>query len=427
MCVKFLVMNEKLLSFIWFNRLFPQSALHTTQGESISIIKPGYTNTDSGPDITDAQIRIGSIVWAGKIELHVKSSHWQLHNHDGDPAYSNIILHIVFHDDKPLKDNKGNLVPTLVLPFEQKYAEVYNSLLTTKDFDLCRCGFERFGELKTASFLDRLASDRLKSKALDVLNELKLNNGDWKETFWHYLSAAFGFGKNALPFKQLAQSVPFTIVEKNRHQISNIAAILFGQAGFFSLKKFSGEKYIDIQREYYYHKQKYNLTSIDPSVWKFSGIRPVNFPDRRILQLSVLVGRSENLFSKVMEAETLSDIFTLFDIDINNQKFPFLPDTLLTKLGNETLNLLVINLVCPFLYAYSLYFKDDNAAQRAVSFLEQIPPENNSVTKFMVSQGIQARSALDSQAFLQLRNEYCRPKRCIECQVGRYIVINNAI
>ena len=417
-------MNEKILSFIWFNRLFPQSALRTTQGETISIIKAGFTNKDSGPDITDAQIRIGDIVWAGNIELHVKSSHWQLHHHDENPAYSNIILHIVFQDDKPLKDPKGNLVPTLVLPFEQKYSEIYNKLLTTNDFDLCRCGFEQFGELKTASFFDRLASERLKSKALTVLDSLKLNNGDWKETFWQTLASAFGLGKNALPFKQLAQSVPFSIVEKNRHQISNIAAILYGQAGFFSLKKFSGEQYIGIQREYYYHKQKYSLTPIDPSVWKFAGIRPVNFPDRRILQLSVLVGRNENLFSQVMEAETLSDIYSLFEIDTDNQKFPFLRDTSLAKLGNETLNLLVINLVCPFLYAYSLYFKDDSAAQRAVSFLEQIPPEKNSVTKFMVSQGIQPRSALDSQAFLYLRNDFCRPKRCIECQVGRYIVIN---
>ena len=417
-------MNEKLLSFIWFNRLFPQSALRTTQGESISIINQGFTNIDSGPDITDAQIRIGDILWAGNIELHVKSSHWQLHNHQDNPAYSNIILHIVFQDDKPLKDQNGNLVPTLVLPFEKRYADSYNKLLNDNGFELCRCGFERFGGLKTSCFLDRLAGERLKTKAQDVLETLKINHGDWKETFWQTLSAAFGLGKNAFPFKQLAQSVPFSIVEKNRHQISNIVAILFGQAGFFSLKKFSGEQYLNIQREYYYHKQKYNLTPIDPMVWKFAGIRPVNFPDRRILQLSVLVGRNENLFSQVMEAATLSDLYSLFEIDADNMKFPFLPGTPLSKLGNETLNLLVINLVCPFLYAYSLYFKNDEAAQRAVSFLEHIPPENNSVTKFMVSQGIEARSALDSQAFLYLRNEFCRPKRCIECQVGRYIVIN---
>ncbi len=417
-------MNEKILSFIWFNRLYPQSALRTTQGESISIIKAGFSNKDSGPDITDAQIRIGDIVWVGNIELHVKSSHWQLHHHNDNPAYTNIILHIVFQDDKPLKDPKGNLVPTLVLPFEQKYAEAYHKLLATNDFDLCRCGFERFGELKTSSFLDRLASDRLKAKAFNVLDDLKLNNGDWKETFWQTLASAFGLGKNALPFKLLAQSVPFSIVEKNRHQISIIAAILYGQAGFFSLKKFSGEQYIDIQREYYYHKQKYSLTPIDPSVWKFSGIRPVNFPDRRILQLSVLVGRNDNLFSQVMEAETLSDIYSLFDIDIDNKKLSFFHDAHLVKLGNDTLNLLIINLVCPFLYAYSSYFKDENAAQRAVLFLEQIPPEKNSITKFMVSLGIQPRSALDSQAFLYLRNDFCRPKRCIECQVGRYIVIN---
>ncbi len=417
-------MNEKLLSFIWFNRLYPQDSLKTTQGESISVLRQGFVNNDSGPDITDAQIRIGNIVWAGNMELHVKSSHWQLHHHQNNPAYSNIILHIVFQDDKPLRDQNGNLVPTLVLPFEQRYADTYNKLLHTSDFDLCRCGFERFGSLKTSCFLDRLAGDRLKSKATAVLDSLAVNKGDWKETFWQFLARSFGFGKNAVPFHLLAQSVPFSIIERNRHQISNIAAILYGQSGFFKLDKFSGEQYLDIQREYYYHKQKYNLTPIDPSVWKFAGIRPVNFPDRRILQLSVLTGCNENLYSQLMEAETLGMIYSLFDIDADNHKFQFLPDTPLAKLGMDALNLLVINLVCPFLYAWSLYYKDDEAAQRALSFLEQIPPENNSVTKFMSSQGIEARSAFDSQAFLYLRNEYCRPKRCIECQVGRYIVIN---
>ena len=176
-------MNEKILSFIWFNRLYPQSALRTTQGESISIIKAGFSNKDSGPDITDAQIRIGDIVWVGNIELHVKSSHWQLHHHNDNPAYTNIILHIVFQDDKPLKDPKGNLVPTLVLPFEQKYAEAYHKLLATNDFDLCRCGFERFGELKTSSFLDRLASDRLKAKAFNGLTTLNSTTAIGKKPF----------------------------------------------------------------------------------------------------------------------------------------------------------------------------------------------------------------------------------------------------
>ncbi|MBQ1697051.1 MAG: DUF2851 family protein [Bacteroidales bacterium] len=92
-------MNEKTLALIWQNRLFDPAGLHTTQGEPVQVVKTGYTNTMSGPDITDAQIRIGDILWTGNVELHTKSSHWPLHKHHLDHAYDNIIMHVVFEDD----------------------------------------------------------------------------------------------------------------------------------------------------------------------------------------------------------------------------------------------------------------------------------------------------------------------------------------
>ena len=417
-------MNEKLLSFIWFNSLCPQQGLVTTEGESVSIIKRGFTNNDSGPDVTDAQIRIGKIVWAGNVEFHVKSSHWRLHNHHNDPAYSNIILHVVFEDDEPLKQPDGGIVPTLVLPFEQKYSDAYNNLLASNDFALCRCGFEALGTLKTSCFYDRLTIERIKHKSAAIIAALETNKGDWNETFWQFLARAFGFGKNTLPFQLLAQSVSFSIIEKNRHSPSNILSILYGQAGFFSLPRFASDQYLNLQREYYYQKQKYGLEAINPAAWKFAGMRPVSFPDRRIQQLMTLVVRNENLFSSITDTQTLDNVVDIFHIDSGAVNCPILPNFSPQQLGSDTINLLIINLVVPFLYAYSTIYKSDDTAQRAISFLESLPPEKNSVTKFFSNNGLVSSSAFDTQAQLQLFNEYCKPKKCIECQVGRYLVMD---
>ena len=420
-------MNEKLLSFIWFNSLYPQQGLVTTEGESVSIIKKGFTNYDSGPDVTDAQIRIGKIVWAGNVEFHVKSSHWRLHNHHNDPAYANIILHVVFEDDEPLKHPDGGFVPTLVLHFEQKFADAYNHLLSSKDLDICRCGFEALGSLKTSCFYDRLTVERIKHKSTAIIDTLKNNKGDWNETFWQFLARSFGFGKNAMPFQLLAQSVPFAIIEKNRYSPSNILSILYGQAGFFSLPRFTSNQYLNLQREYYYQKQKYGLEAINPAAWKFSGMRPVNFPDRRIQQLLSLVVRNENLFSIITDTQSLDNVIDIFNIENRSIKCPILPNFAPQKLGTETINLLIINLVVPFLYAYSTIYKSDETAQRAISFLESLPPEKNSVTKLFSNNGLISTTAFDTQAQLQLFNEYCKPKKCIECQVGRYLLTDSLL
>ena len=419
-------MNEKVLSFIWFNRLYNQADLVTTKGEKIDIIKTGFQNRDSGPDITDAQIRIGNIVWAGNIELHVKSSHWQLHHHQNNPAYSNIILHVVFYDDNPLVDRYGNAVPTLVLPFESKYADVYNHLISDLNNEICRCGFKSFGPLKTSSFLDRLATERIVDKSQAVLETLNRNKGNWTETFWQHLARAFGFGKNSMPFQLLAQSVSFTLLQRNRHSLDIVMAILYGQAGFFQLERFATPQYDKIRRMYEYQQLKYSLTPIDPSAWKFSGMRPVNFPNRRLQQLALLAVQNGSIFSTITDTQnidTVQDIFTFSNKDI---KCNVLPSFIVSPLGNDTVNLLIINLVVPFIYAYSTLYNNDEMAQTAVSFLEKHPPEKNSVVTKMSHQATVPSSAFESQALLHLYNNYCKPKRCIECQLGRYVVRNAA-
>ncbi|MCQ2974559.1 MAG: DUF2851 family protein [Bacteroidales bacterium] len=416
-------MNEKVLAFIWFNRLYENSELITTQGEKVDIIKTGFQNKDSGPDVTQAQIYINNILWVGNVEFHVKSSHWFLHNHHNDPAYNNIILHVVFEDDKPLLDNSNNFVPTLILSFKKQYSDKYYSLINKTDNQLCETGISKLGSLKTSCMIDRLGIERLSNKANQIYEALKINKGDWNQTFWQFLMRTFGFGKNAVPFELLAKSLPYTLIEKNKHSFSSVLALLYGQAGFFNLKKFDSEKFENLKNEYNYLKHKYNLVPIQESIWKFSGIRPSNFPQNRLGQIAMIAVNNSNLFSLILELKNIHQLNNLFCI--NNLKIDKIYHGDFSEIGEETRNLIIINLVCPFLYCYSQYTGNEEMSERAVNILESLPPEKNSIILSMAKKRLTASSAFESQAIIQLNNEYCKLKKCIECQVGRYLLLTN--
>ena len=94
-------MTEDFLHFIWKYKNFDASYLEAIDGQEIKIINSGEHNTNSGPDFLNAQVIIGGTHWAGNIELHLKTSDWTAHNHSSDPAYDNVILHVVYEHDTP--------------------------------------------------------------------------------------------------------------------------------------------------------------------------------------------------------------------------------------------------------------------------------------------------------------------------------------
>ena len=93
-------MDEQFLYYIWKNQKFNTRQLKTVEGADLSVLAPGYQNEDSGPDFREARIKIAEIEWSGSAEMHLKSSDWYRHKHDTDPAYDNVILHVVWNTTK---------------------------------------------------------------------------------------------------------------------------------------------------------------------------------------------------------------------------------------------------------------------------------------------------------------------------------------
>lgn len=415
-------MTERLLQFIWQFQYFNKGELTTTAGESIQIIFPGQYNTNQGPDFSDAKIKIVKTTWAGTVELHIKTSDWQKHNHHGDKNFNNVILHVVWEDDGgnsniPILELKGRVSKILL----QRYEELMNS----SSFIPCEKNIDKVRDITWKSWKDRLLAERLMRKAKIAETFLKQNNYHWEETFWWLLARNFGMKVNADSFEAMARSIPVNTLAKHKSQIHQLEALLLGQAGLLDGKH--QEDYPKLlQREYKFLKGKYKLKPIHQPV-HFLRMRPGNFPTIRLAQLAALITESAHLFSKIREAKTVKEIFGWFDVTANDYwhyhyRFGETSSFKKKTLGATMIDNIIINTVAPVLFAYGSYHDEQKYKDKALKWLEKTAAESNNITKGFQKLGIENKNAFDSQALIELKNEYCNKKRCLDCGVGNVIL-----
>jgi hypothetical protein len=415
-------MTESLLQFIWQFQYFSKGELATTAGESIQIISPGQYNANQGPDFTDAKIRVGKTTWAGTVELHNLTSDWDKHNHNGDKNYNNVILHVVWENDTSKID-----VPALEL--KERVSKIllqrYQELINLSAFIPCEKSIAFVRDITWKSWKDRLLAERLMRKAKSVELFLQQNNYHWEETFWWLLAKNFGMKVNAEAYEAMARSIPVNILAKHKSQIQQLEALLLGQAGLLN-DKFSEDYPKLLQREYKFLKEKYRLKPIHQPV-HFLRMRPGNFPTIRLAQLAALITGSAHLFSKIKDAKTVKEIKQWFDITANDYwhyhyRFGETSSFKKKTLGVAMTENIIINTVAPVLFAYGSYHDEQKYKDKALRWLEQTAAESNSITKGFQKLGIENKNAFDSQALIELKNEYCNKKRCLECSVGNAIL-----
>jgi len=419
---------EEFLQYIWENRLFNSEKGLTTSGANIEIIDVGRRNTDSGPDFFNAKIKIDKTIWAGNIEIHKKSSDWIKHKHQTDKAYHNVILHVVENNDLPILRPNNEIIPTLILEYPQKLKTNYQNLLNAKTWIACQNQFHKVDPVILQLGFNRLMIERLEDKTDEIIKILKQNKNDWNETFYQMLAKMFGFKVNAIPFEMLAKSLPLKILAKHKNNLQQLEALFFGSSGLLNDQLLGDDYYLNLREDYSFLYKKYQLKSVESHLWKFMRLRPVNFPTVRISQLSALIYRSQMLFSKIIEIESVENLKELFRVNASeywNSHYSFNKTSKrksLKKLGEISINTLIINVIIPFLFVYGEKQNKHHLKNRALEFLEQLPPEKNSIINQWEKLGIKTRSAFETQALLQLKNIYCDKKKCLNCQIGVKIV-----
>jgi hypothetical protein len=417
-------MREDFLHYLWRFKRFDSSNLQTTDNESIEIVDFGEYNQNAGPDFLNARVRIGETLWAGNVEMHLSASEWYAHKHQDDRAYDNVILHVVMTEDKVILDKNNQRLACLVLRphIQENLLGTYQKLLHNAHWIPCQHHFFAVSELVKSSWMTRLLVERLEEKTAYFEEVLAKNKLHWEEVFYQALAKNFGVKINDLPFELLAQSLPLNTIAKHKNNLFQVEALLFGQAGMLE-EDFQDEYPQRLQKEYSFLRKKFDLTPIEASMWKFSKLRPGNFPTIRIAQFATLIHQSVHLFSKILDAKNLSEIQDLFDVKLSdywNDHYVFDKDSkkINKSLGKDTVNLLIINTIAPFLFLYGKTRDEEEFKDKAVSILEQIAPEKNTIIEGWQDLGVEINSAAQTQSLIQLKNKYCNAQKCMQCAVG---------
>ncbi|HEY0656809.1 MAG TPA: DUF2851 family protein [Chryseosolibacter sp.] len=426
-------MNEAFLHYIWQHQYFDKNDFRTTSGELVSVLQPGFKNTDAGPDFLNAKIQVGTVVWIGHVEIHIESSEWISHRHHVDQAYENVILHVVWKENQTILQKDGSRLTTIELKgrVSDDLLLRYRKLINQPESIPCAHHLAHVKEITRLTMIERALIERLESKSRAIRDRLARNQHDWEETAYQLISRNFGFKINNHAFERLAEILPYRIVQKH-DQLFQVEALLFGQAGFLDEQK-QDSYFALLKREYDFLSKKYSLFDrrMNKSQWKFLRLRPANFPTIRLAQLAALLVSRKNMFSNIVDAASYQDLLEMFSVKQSDYwqkhyRFDYPTEEALAGLGTSSVYNLLINTAVPLMVAFGKEKDEQRFVDRAVTIMQHIPAEDNAIIKRWNAQGISSRAAADTQGLIEIFNSYCLKKRCLDCNIGFSILSNKA-
>lgn len=414
---------EQLLHYVWKHKIFPLKELKTTTGLPVEIVDVGLQNYHAGPDFFNAKVKIDGTMWVGNVEIHTSSSDWKKHGHHTNKAYDSVILHVAGDIKEEVFRSNGEQIPQIQLSCPEYVSTRYEALKKAEMRPACFSVIPGLSKLAIHSWLSALQTERFEQKTGVIKERLKRLGNHWQDAFFITLARNFGFGLNGDAFEHWANLLSFRSIDRHRDNLFQVEAFFFGQAGLLEDEKTDDTYYGSLQKEFNFLKHKFDLRSMDVSLWKFLRLRPGNFPHVRIAQLAYLYSNQEFLFSKIMEVETVKEARNLLTTKTSEyweEHFIFGKSSPRKEktIGEGSLNLIIINTVVPFLYAYGLDTGKEQLCLKATSFLEELKAENNYITRSWDGAGIPVFTAADSQAIIQLQKEYCDKRKCLYCRFG---------
>jgi len=419
--------KEDFLHYVWQYKKFDFSNLKTCAGDSLTIINSGQYLQLSGPDFFNAQIILNEQKWAGNIEIHVKSSDWYLHHHEKDTNYDNVILHVVWENDSPIFRKDNSEIPTLEL---KKYVikevlENYLKLKTQKTWIYCENEIKTIDDFAFQNWQERLFFERLERKGIPIQQLLQETENDWEAVLFLMLAKNFGLNTNGEIFLKIAKSIPFSVIRKESFEIENLEALLFGQA---DLLPFAAEdvyvKELKKRYDYLFQKHQFQKTNIEPV--QFFKHRPDNFPTIRLAQLAMLYHQQRNLFSQIIFAKNLTEMYLIFNNSVSNYwetHYQFDKESPKKKksFSKSFIDLLIVNTIIPFQFAYAKS-QGKEASEMILELIKSISPEKNTIVDKFSIFGIKSQNAFETQSLLQLKNEYCNYGKCLQCAIGMQLL-----
>jgi len=421
-------MKEELLHQVWKTKRFDLQKLITEDGEKLVIHHFGLHNSNAGPDFLDARITIGTTLWAGHVEMHLKASDWNRHGHQTDPSYGNVILHVVYENDKPILTSKQQTIPTLVLKnrISESYIRNYNALVGGLTWIPCAEQLKALEYAGLPFFLERVLVDRLESKTSRIKKLLEESTNNWEAVLFKMIMRYMGLKVNGAAFETLAAGLDFDVFKK-QETLELKESILLGQAGLLNA---NDDYTATLASKYAHQKNKYKLMPMSGVEWKFSRLRPANFPTLRLAQIAALYDKTIKLFNSIIHAENAQALKALLQVKASSYwDMHYIPGKQSTvskvkKIGETTQQVVLINAFIPLIFAYGRAVDDERIRNRALDLLGEVKVEKNAIVKGWRALGIKADSAAHSQALIELKTNYCSAFQCLNCQIGQQIIFN---
>ncbi|WP_437399340.1 DUF2851 family protein [Flagellimonas lutimaris] len=425
-------MREDLLYFIWKHNKLPAKQLCASNNKTVLVKATGIQNRVAGPDFFNAKVEIDGQLWAGNVEMHLKSSDWYVHHHETDENYDNVILHVVWEDDIAVFRKDGSQIPTLEVKHyvSEELLDRYRNLLenSRSSFINCEKDLKELDSFLVENWLHRLYIERLEHKSKLIMDLLETSKNDWEAVLFKLLAKNFGSKVNGPYFLERAKQLDFSIARKTSNEPLQLEALLFGHFGLLNVSDCTDTHYLQLKKEYGYLIQKFGMTE-NLSKPDFFGLRPPNFPTIRISQLVSLYLGNHNIFSKLMDLNKLEDIYQVFAVCAgsyweNHYTFGKTSKQRIKKLSKKFIDLVIINTLVPLKFCYAKHVgKDWN--EELVELVSQIEREENSIIKNFKEIGSKTQNALESQAKLELYNNYCSKNKCMQCAIGTQLLNRN--
>ena len=420
-------MREELLAYLWKTQYFSRKSLRTTDGDNLVVVKPGQENPNAGPDFFNAHIQLNKTLWVGNVELHLHASDWFNHRHELDTNYDNVILHVVWKNDMPVFDISQQPMPTLCLSeyVPKSILKKYEHWISQdKKWISCADKIHAVSEFHQRQFWERLYVERLMEKTALFQHWLSLTKNNWEAVFFIALAKGFGLKQNGLAFANMALATPWKAVLNCASNTELLEALFFGQSNLFQ-KSVDHTYFEKQQKRYRYLQHKYQLIPISENL-KFFRLRPANFPTIRLSQLAWLTSKQPRLLSHIQSSKNIDTLYALLQAKTtsfseSHYQFNTPAKQRQRKLTKSFMQLLLLNTVFPFLFHYYKY-TGDRRVDQIVDWLRQLPPEKNNYSLKFKALGCIIEDALESQASIQLKTNYCNPRRCLSCSFGHELL-----
>lgn len=417
-------MREEFLHYLFRTKQLGNEFM-TTNGHELVIVDFGRYNTANGPDFLETKIKWMDKIWAGPIEFHVKSSDWFLHQHQTDDNYKNVVAHFVYEHNQEVMSGK-HLLPTVELKelIPEKSYHTYQQFLASKNTIACQFELNEIDDFIWFQQKEKALIHRLQRKSNDLLKLINDTHGDIEKTWQIILFKAFGTKLNQSAFEDLAKKFPTHFVSKVNGNQHKIEALLFGLAGFLSAK-IEDEYPNDLQKEFNYLQTLHQFQPMALTQWKFSPLRPPNFPTVKLAQLSAVL--TSYIDSAFILHSSLKEIIIRLKKEpsiywINHYHIDKPSKRKQNGLSDSFIDLLLINAILPFRFAMGLYKDNETEKRKVLDDLNEIKSEKNSIIQQWKQFGVKSENAFDSQALIEQKNEFCNKKQCLSCKIGQRIL-----